>query len=206
MSSNHTAQARANDQNLENDGSSSIAQCVVEKLEDRNSGQTVGDILKITDDAEQHGYNKAPAGNKSNSDGTHDCDWYHTLRLMNFLCKMSRTIEAGKCPVGVNQSSYESNTSVGPTSVVDESCEYKFGTLVTRCCCGDCSQYYDKGDQRAVQTSGCNRGQNLSVAVEQEADPCEDEVSRENMIVFDDVIGMRELPATNQPACDSNGG
>lgn len=165
MSSNHTAQTCANNQNLENDGSSGIVQCVVEKLEDRDSGQAVGDILKITDDAKQHGYNEAPAGNESNSDGTHDCDWYHTLRLMDFLCKMSRTIETSKCPVGVDQSSYEGNTSVGPTSVVDESCKYKFGTLVTGCCCGDSSQYYNKGDQRAVQTSGCNRRQNLSIAV-----------------------------------------
>lgn len=197
MSSNHTAQTCADDQDLENDGSSGIVQSVVEKLEDRNSSRTVGDILKITNDAEQHGDNEAPAGNKPDSDSTHDCNRNHTLRLMDFFRKMCRTIEAGKCPVGVNQSSYKGNTSIGPASVVDESREHKFGALVTGCCCGNSSQDYDKGDQRAVQTSGCDRGQNISVAIEQEAEPCEEEVSREHMIVLDDVIGVRELPATD---------
>jgi hypothetical protein len=197
MSSNHTAQTCADNQDLEHNGSSGIVQSVVEKLEDRDSGQTVGNILEITDNAEQHGYNEAPAGNKSDSDGTHDCDRDHTLRLMDFFRKMSRTIEAGKCPIGVDQSSYEGNTSIGPTSVIDERREYKFGTLMAGCCCRYSSQDYDKGDQRAVKTSGCNRGQNLSVAIEQETDPCKDEVSRKDMIVLDDVIGMRELPATD---------
>lgn len=206
MSSNDTAQTCANYQSLKDNGSSGVVQSVVEKLQNRNTCRSVGDILEIPDDAEKHGNHETPAGDKSNSNGSHDCDGYHAFWLMDFFRKMRRTVETCKCPICVYESCNKSDSSVAPASVVDKSRENELGRLMTWCSCGYSGQYHDERYQGTVKTGSRNRGQDLAVAVEQEADPCENEVSHKDMIVLDDIFGMRELPAADQSRCDSNSG
>ena len=144
MSSNHTAQTCTDDQSLEDNSSSGVVQSVVEKLKNRDSGRSVGDILEIPNDAEQHGNNEAPAGDKPNSHGTHDCYRYHAFWLMDFFCKMRRTVEASKCPIRVDKPCDKSDSSIAPASIVDESRENKLGSLMPWCCCRYSGQYHDE--------------------------------------------------------------
>lgn len=49
---------------------------------------------------------------------------------MHFFGEMGGAIEACKTPIGVDESDDEGNAVLLPASVVDKSCEDKFGILV----------------------------------------------------------------------------
>ena len=117
------------DQTLKHNGSSFAPEGLVEQRQNRYKG---GGGLKIRKavHAEEEADGEKPRGDESNGDGAQDGDGNHFLRTMNFLGKVSGTIEASKGVVGVDQSDNESDPVGGPSSIVHKVGKDKLGILM----------------------------------------------------------------------------
>ena len=102
MARNHASHARRHDQTLQRNSPSFGREGLEKESQDRNASditEEAGEILH----AEEHGDGVEPGSDKADRDGTHNGNGNHLLRAMDLFGEMGGAVEAGKCPVGVDQ-------------------------------------------------------------------------------------------------------
>ena len=110
---------RRDDQTLENDGSSSVAQGLEKELKDRHQSRGVEKIVKVVH-AEEHGYRVEPCRDEANGYGTHDGNGNHLLWSSDFFRQVRGTVQARKCPIRIDETNNEGYSILAPTGVVDK--------------------------------------------------------------------------------------
>lgn len=109
MASNQTAHSSCHNQTLEPNGSSFRTYCLVKEGKDGDTGGSTEKLIQFLD-AEEHGEGEKPRCDEADSNGSHDCNWYHLFGMSNLFGHVRGTVEAGEGPVGVYESHNESFT------------------------------------------------------------------------------------------------
>ena len=186
VGSDQAAYAGSDDQALEDDRTAPVRQGLVEELEDGDERGRVEEAVEILH-AEEHGDGVEPGRDETDGHRAHDGDGYHLFRAGDLLCHVGCAIQASECPVCVDQADNEGDPVGRPAGIVDEVCEHELGFLVGWGLCRNGHEDDEEGEQGGVQCDGRDRGQDLSVAVEEEAEG------------VDELVGNDDVPRLDCP-------
>ena len=99
---------------------------------------------------------------------------------------MRCAVQAGECPVCVDQAHDEGDSVGRPASVVDKVGEHEPGFLVGRRPRRNCYDDDQEREKGGVEGDRCDRGQDFSVAVEEEAESIDQLIGDDDMPCLDD--------------------
>lgn len=108
---------------------------------------------------------------------------------MNFLSEVRGAVQTGKSPICIYEADDEGDAVFAPSRVVDEGGEDEAGVLVGWCYGGDGDEDDEEGDERGPEGGAADGGQNLAVAVEEEAEEVRELVGEEDVPGFDRALG-----------------
>ena len=153
MARNLAPNTGGNDHALEDNSAGFVGKCLEEKLQDRNSGQGVEQAIEVLH-AKEHGDGVEPGGDETDCHSAHDGDGNHLFGSGNLFGHVGSAIQAGKSPIGIDQTNDESDAVRFPAGVVDKVGKDELGILVCRGPGRDDDQNDKEGHQRGVQ-GGC---------------------------------------------------
>lgn len=189
-----TAAGGQENKKTEAEGASFVAQGLEIDVQDGHSRTVVNDVAQVVD-GKKHGDGVGERSHETNGHRAQDGNGDVGGRGVGFLGQVGGRVQAGKTPVGVDQTDDECNASGRPPGGIIKLDKHKVGALVVAARAhqhrdGD----NDVGEKRGVQGAIGDGGEGLSVAVEQDQKQVDELVDDEKLPLLGDVVRVLEHP------------